>query len=244
MTMAGSLLGPDSSKASFLELGHPSLLHYPLHGLHPTGHPQHDPPPFASYGRPWPYPYPGGAPLPAHGGPYLPYPPPGTQHPPARPAHRARMQDAEHEKPPAIANRELCINRKGKKLRKPHTIYSILQLQVLNQHFQQTQYLTLLDHAKLTTQLGLTQTQVKIWIQNKCSKYKKYKYMKQGSSVPNGEHLHTTTSLSPCSSNIPLLWDIPMPGKGAPLAPSSYIISFRAWYKLHLQDTIPQAPMM
>ncbi|XP_074783118.1 homeobox protein DLX-4 [Athene noctua] len=241
-SVAESLLGPDPSKAAFLELGHPSPPHYPLHGLHPTGHPQHDPSPFASYGRPGPYPYPGAAPPPPPGGPYLPYPPPGAQHPPAGLAHGSRLQDAEHEKPPAIANGELRLNGKGKKLRKPRTIYSSLQLQALNQRFQQTQYLALPERAELAAQLGLTQTQVKIWFQNKRSKYKKI--MKQGSSAPDGEHLHTAASLSPCSPNIPPLWDIPVPGKGAPLAPSSYINSFGAWYQPHPPDAIPRAPMM
>ncbi|XP_075579070.1 homeobox protein DLX-4 [Pelecanus crispus] len=240
-SVAESLLGPDPSKAAFLELGRPSPPRYPLHGLHP-GHPQHDPPPFASYGRPGPYPYPGGAPPPPHGGPYLPYPPPDAPHPPPGLAHGARLQDAEHEKPPAVASGELRINGKGKKLRKPRTIYSSLQLQALNQRFQQTQYLALPERAELAAQLGLTQTQVKIWFQNKRSKYKKI--MKQGSGAPDGEHLHTATSLSPCSPNIPPLWDIPVPGKGAPLAPSSYISSFGAWYQPHPQDAVPRAPMM
>lgn len=96
-----------------------------------------------------------------------------------------------------------------------------------------------MGHTPLTT---LSVPQVKIWFQNKRSKYKKI--MKQSSGVPEGEHLHTTTSLSPCPSNIPPLWDIPVPGKGAPLAPSSYINSFGAWYQPHPQDTIPRAPMM
>uniref|UniRef100_A0A8B9SRJ6 Homeobox domain-containing protein n=1 Tax=Anas platyrhynchos TaxID=8839 RepID=A0A8B9SRJ6_ANAPL len=199
-SVAESLLGSDPSKTSFLELGHPSPPHYPLHGLHPAGHPQHDPSPFASYARPGSYPYTGG-------------PPP-------------------HDKPPAIANGELRINGKGKKLRKPRTIYSSLQLQALNQRFQQTQYLALPERAELAAQLGLTQTQVKIWFQNKRSKYKKI--MKQGSSVPDGEHLHTSSSLSPCSPNIPPLWDIPSAGQGAPLGPQ----------QLHqqLRSLVPAAP--
>ncbi|XP_009462889.1 PREDICTED: homeobox protein DLX-4, partial [Nipponia nippon] len=154
----------------------------------------------------------------------------------------APLPPQEHEKPLAVANGELRINGKGKKLRKPRTIYSSLQLQALNQRFQQTQYLALPERAELAAQLGLTQTQVKIWFQNKRSKYKKI--MKQGSSAPDGEHLHTAASLSPCSPNIPPLWDLPVPGKGAPLAPSSYINSFGAWYQPHPQDAIPRAPMM
>ncbi|XP_068775318.1 homeobox protein DLX-4 [Struthio camelus] len=224
-SVAESLLGPDPSKAAFLELGHPSPPHYPLPGLHPAGYPQRDPPPFASYGRPGPYPFPSGAPPPPPGGPYLPYPPPG-----------ARLQDAEHDKSPAVASSELRINGKGKKVRKPRTIYSSLQLQALNQRFQQTQYLALPERAELAAQLGLTQTQVKIWFQNKRSKYKKI--MKQGSSAPDGEHLH------PCSPGIPPLWDVPLPAKGPPLTPSSYINSFGPWYQPHSQDAVPQAPMM
>lgn len=48
-----------------------------------------------------------------------------------------------------------------KKLRKPRTIYSSLQLQHLNQRFQHTQYLALPERAQLAAQLGLTQTQVR-----------------------------------------------------------------------------------
>lgn len=59
-----------------------------------------------------------------------------------------------------IENGEIRINGKGKKIRKPRTIYSSLQLQALNQRFQQTQYLALPERAELAAQLGLTQTQV------------------------------------------------------------------------------------
>ena len=52
------------------------------------------------------------------------------------------------------------INGKGKKMRKPRTIYSSLQLQQLNRRFQRTQYLALPERAELAASLGLTQTQV------------------------------------------------------------------------------------
>lgn len=59
-----------------------------------------------------------------------------------------------------IENGEVRLNGKGKKIRKPRTIYSSLQLQALNQRFQQTQYLALPERADLAAKLGLTQTQV------------------------------------------------------------------------------------
>uniref|UniRef100_A0A7M4FVN0 Homeobox domain-containing protein n=1 Tax=Crocodylus porosus TaxID=8502 RepID=A0A7M4FVN0_CROPO len=148
----------------------------------------------------------------------------------------------QHEKAAVIENGEIRLNGKGKKIRKPRTIYSSLQLQALNQRFQQTQYLALPERAELAAQLGLTQTQVKIWFQNKRSKYKKI--MKQGSSVQEGEHMHGS-SLSPCSPGLPPLWDVSMAGKGGPpLPPGGYINSFGPWYQPHPQDALPRPPMM
>lgn len=51
-------------------------------------------------------------------------------------------------------------NKSGKKVRKPRTIYSSLQLQQLNKRFSRTQYLALPERAELAATLGLTQTQV------------------------------------------------------------------------------------
>lgn len=61
-------------------------------------------------------------------------------------------------------------NGKGKKMRKPRTIYSSLQLQQLNRRFQRTQYLALPERAELAASLGLTQTQVSLRI-NKLINY-------------------------------------------------------------------------
>ncbi|CAG0913292.1 unnamed protein product [Notodromas monacha] len=57
------------------------------------------------------------------------------------------------------------VNGKGKKMRKPRTIYSSLQLQQLNRRFQRTQYLALPERAELAASLGLTQTQrTETWV--------------------------------------------------------------------------------
>ena len=61
----------------------------------------------------------------------------------------------------SIENGEITrVNSKGKKMRKPRTIYSSLQIQQLERRFQRTQYLALPERAELASTLGLTQTQV------------------------------------------------------------------------------------
>ncbi|KAJ7984942.1 hypothetical protein DPEC_G00359980 [Dallia pectoralis] len=155
---------------------------YPVNGLHSAGHSQPGSPftSGSSYGRSPGYTYPS-----------VVNPPPGA-YMPYRHNHcsnsvvRSRLE-TDHEKSTVIENGEIRLNGKGKKIRKPRTIYSSLQLQALHQRFQQTQYLALPERADLAAKLGLTQTQVKIWFQNKRSKYKKT--MKHGSG-PEGEHVH------------------------------------------------------
>ncbi|KAF7662479.1 hypothetical protein LDENG_00235510 [Lucifuga dentata] len=240
--MPDSLNASDPSKSAFLEFGHghpahqqhsPGLSHiYPVHGLHSAGHSQHETPfpPSASYGRSLGYAYPGA--VNAHPpSAYMPY-----QH-----STTSRLEQTDREKSAVIENRDVRLNGKGKKIRKPRTIYSSLQLQALHQRFQQTQYLALPERADLAAKLGLTQTQVKIWFQNKRSKYKKI--MKHGSG-PEGEHLHSTNS--PCSPGLPQLWEVSMANKGAPMHPNNYMNNFGHWYPNHHphQDGMPRPQMM
>ncbi|XP_004591126.2 homeobox protein DLX-4 [Ochotona princeps] len=157
------------------------------------------------------------------------------------PAEHPRDQEAGSEKPPlpppSLEPSER--SRQAKKLRKPRTIYSSLQLQHLNQHFQHTQYLALPERAQLAAQLGLTQTQVKIWFQNKRSKYKKL--LKQNFGGQEGDFPGRPSSLSPCSPPLPSLWDMPKAG-ALPTAASGYGNSFEAWCQHHASDvlTLPQ----
>uniref|UniRef100_H2Z653 Homeobox domain-containing protein n=1 Tax=Ciona savignyi TaxID=51511 RepID=H2Z653_CIOSA len=62
---------------------------------------------------------------------------------------------------------------KSKKKRNPRTVYSNYQLQELHSYFKKVQYLALPERARLAAALGLTQTQVKVWFQNRRSKIKK-----------------------------------------------------------------------
>ncbi|XP_006748915.1 homeobox protein DLX-4 [Leptonychotes weddellii] len=144
------------------------------------------------------------------------------------------------EKPPlSPESSEQRPQAPTKKLRKPRTIYSSLQLQHLNQRFQHTQYLALPERAQLAAQLGLTQTQVKIWFQNKRSKYKKL--LKQNSGVQEGDLPGRAPSLSPCSPPLPSLWDLP---KAGALPTGGYGNSFGAWYQHHSPDVLAPSQMM
>uniref|UniRef100_A0A1I8EG20 Homeobox domain-containing protein n=1 Tax=Wuchereria bancrofti TaxID=6293 RepID=A0A1I8EG20_WUCBA len=74
--------------------------------------------------------------------------------------HQQSASSPEEHSTKIIEGGEVRINGKGKRVRKPRTIYTSLQLQELQKRFHKTQYLALPERAELASRLGLTQTQV------------------------------------------------------------------------------------
>nr|WGZ76175.1 distal-less [Hofstenia miamia] len=169
----------------------------------------------------------------------LPLPPP--PHYPTPGSTCSNREDASPSMPdlsvgePVLSPEEKLSSEKSdkhnKKIRKPRTIYSSTQLQQLNRRYNTTQYLALPERADLAATLGLTQTQVKIWFQNKRSKMKKI--MKQAQANSTNPALSNTNA--PASVTTPVLpsqsWDIPSTIKQQPLSPQDSPCAGLSWYR-------------
>lgn len=90
--------------------------------------------------------------------------------------------------------------------------------------------------------LAAFRLQVKIWFQNKRSKFKKL--LKQGSNPHESDPLPGSAALSPRSPALPPVWDVSASAKGVNMPPNSYMPGYSHWYSSPHQDTMQRPQMM
>lgn len=79
----------------------------------------------------------------------------------------------------------------GRRCRKSRTVFTDLQLRILEKTFSEQKYLDTSSRAKLAQTLGLNETQVKTWFQNRRMKWKKDTKQSKPAGSMEGERAHT-----------------------------------------------------
>ncbi|CAF4436750.1 unnamed protein product, partial [Rotaria socialis] len=93
---------------------------------------------------------------------------------------------------------DLLINSQKKKKKKARTTFTGKQIFELEKKFEDKKYLSSTERAEMATLLTVTETQVKIWFQNRRTKWKKTENI---SNAEAAEHKLSTRKMSSTSSS-------------------------------------------
>uniref|UniRef100_A0A667WQI9 Posterior neuron-specific homeobox n=1 Tax=Myripristis murdjan TaxID=586833 RepID=A0A667WQI9_9TELE len=94
-------------------------------------------------------------------------------------ASNVRDEPAEKQHPPAGESNCRDIQNSTGKPRRLRTAFTLEQLRILEHSFQSCHYLSVLERHAIASALRLSETQVKIWFQNRRTKWKKERQGKE-----------------------------------------------------------------
>nr|XP_040053454.1 homeobox protein pnx isoform X2 [Gasterosteus aculeatus aculeatus] len=125
-------------------------------------------------------------------------------------------EDATGASPPGDANRkqpprppeEAPCPPEGKR-RRVRTAFTVEQLRILERSFRTSHYLSVLERHAVASALRLSETQVKIWFQNRRTKWKKERGREaqaEAEEEAKEEHGFPASFLSSLLSRAPLCW--------------------------------------